>query len=49
MLGDKVAPERALEIGLASEVVDDGALRMKSHGEFYSAWSEGRNPEWVGR
>jgi enoyl-CoA hydratase/carnithine racemase len=26
MLGDKVNPERALEIGLASEVVDDEAL-----------------------
>jgi enoyl-CoA hydratase/carnithine racemase len=98
MLGDKVDAERALAIGLASEVVDDDALPgaaaalarrlaggpalaysqtklllareqdmdlagaiemealvqallMKSHdhGEFYRAWSDGRNPEWAGR
>jgi enoyl-CoA hydratase/carnithine racemase len=98
VLGDTVTPERALEIGLATEVVDDDelsaaanalarrlaegpalaysttkllltreldldlggaielealaqALLMKSDdfGEFYAAWSEGRDPAWRGR
>jgi enoyl-CoA hydratase/carnithine racemase len=98
ILGDEVDAERAAEIGLASNVVDDDqlakeatklarrladgpalahattkillsresdmgladaiemealaqALLMKSDdfGEFYSAWSEGRDPAWRGR
>ena len=98
ILGDEVDAERAAEIGLASNVVDDDqlakeatklarrladgpalahattkillsresdmgladaiemealaqALLMKSEdfGEFYSAWSEGRDPAWRGR
>jgi enoyl-CoA hydratase/carnithine racemase len=98
VLGDKVTAERAREIGLATQVVEDEALPaaaaalarrlaggpalaysttkvlltreldmdlgsaiemeavtqallMKSddHGEFYAAWSQGREPEWSGR
>jgi enoyl-CoA hydratase/carnithine racemase len=98
VLGDKVSAERAEEIGLATQVVEDEALPaaaaalarrlasgpalaysttkvlltreldmdlgsaiemeavtqallMKSddHGEFYAAWSQGREPEWSGR
>ena len=98
VLGEKVDAERALQIGLATEVVDDDelagaaealarsladgpalayattkvllsreldldlggaieiealaqALLMKSDdfGEFYAAWTEGRNPAWTGR
>jgi enoyl-CoA hydratase/carnithine racemase len=98
ILGDEVDAERAVEIGLASRVVDDAqvseeatklarrladgptlahattkillsresdmgladaiemealaqALLMKSEdfGEFYAAWSEGRDPAWRGR
>jgi enoyl-CoA hydratase/carnithine racemase len=98
VLGDKVTAERAAEIGLATEVVEDEALPavaaalarrladgpalaysttkvlltreldmdlgsaiemeavtqallMKSddHGEFYAAWSQGREPQWSGR
>jgi enoyl-CoA hydratase/carnithine racemase len=98
VLGDEVDAERALEIGLATKVVDDmtlpaqatelarrladgpalaysttkvllsreldldlggaiemealaQALLMKSEdfGEFYAAWSEGRDPAWRGR
>jgi enoyl-CoA hydratase/carnithine racemase len=98
LLGEKVEAERALEIGLASEVVDDAdlpkaagdlarrlsegpalayattkmlltreqdmglgpsieleafaqALLMKSedHAEFYRAFTEGRDPRWLGR
>jgi enoyl-CoA hydratase/carnithine racemase len=98
VLGDEVDAERALEIGLATKVVDDltlpaqatelarrladgpalaysttkvllsreldldlagavemealaQALLMKSDdfGEFYAAWSEGRDPAWTGR
>jgi enoyl-CoA hydratase/carnithine racemase len=98
VLGDEVSADRALELGLATSVVDDEALPaaandlgrrladgpalahattkilltresdmslhdaiemealaqallMKSEdfGEFYSAWSEGRDPTWRGR
>jgi enoyl-CoA hydratase/carnithine racemase len=98
VLGDKVTAERAAEIGLAGQVVEDEALPataaalarrladgpalaysttkvlltreldmdlgsaiemealtqallMKSddHGEFYAAWSQGREPQWSGR
>jgi enoyl-CoA hydratase/carnithine racemase len=98
VLGDEVSAERALELGLATSVVDDEslpvatrdlsrrladgpalahattkillnresdmgladaiemealaqALLMKSEdfGEFYAAWSEGRDPAWRGR
>ena len=98
VLGDEVSAERALELGLATSVVDDDslpaaandlarrladgpalahattkillsresdmgladaiemealaqALLMKSEdfGEFYAAWSEGRDPAWRGR